>query len=153
MQRRSNVSIFLYPCVLFGWSTAQSTYRGRVDLGRVYLPIEWQRPLSGVHPIMMEKLAQAGEGGGCTPTPFHSYLPSRTTTKFHYTLQLRGQIHSPYFILRVMNKLETPRASSVLSFIEGVHIGARALHVQNLIWFGCIAFYRKYVVKNEFVHL
>jgi hypothetical protein len=24
-----------------------------------------------VHPIMMEKLALAGEGGGCTPTPFH----------------------------------------------------------------------------------
>jgi hypothetical protein len=34
---------------------------------------EWQRPLSGVHvhSIMMEKLAQAGEGGGCTPFPFH----------------------------------------------------------------------------------
>ncbi len=29
---------------------------------------ECQRPLSGVHSIMMEKLAQAGEGGGCTPT-------------------------------------------------------------------------------------
>jgi hypothetical protein len=27
--------------------------------------------LSGVHSIMMEKLAQTGEGGGCTPTPFH----------------------------------------------------------------------------------
>jgi hypothetical protein len=25
---------------------------------------------SGVHSILMEKLAQAGEGGGCTPTPF-----------------------------------------------------------------------------------
>ncbi len=33
---------------------------------------EWERPLSGVHSIMMEKLAQPGEGGGgCTPTPFH----------------------------------------------------------------------------------
>jgi hypothetical protein len=32
---------------------------------------EWQRPLSDVHSIMMEKLAQACEGGGCTPTPFH----------------------------------------------------------------------------------
>ncbi len=32
---------------------------------------EWQRPLSGVHFIMMEKVAQAGrEGGGCTPPPF-----------------------------------------------------------------------------------
>jgi hypothetical protein len=27
--------------------------------------------LSGVHSIMRVKLAQAGEGGGCTPTPFH----------------------------------------------------------------------------------
>jgi hypothetical protein len=27
--------------------------------------------LSGVHLIMWVKLAQAGEGGGCTPTPFH----------------------------------------------------------------------------------
>ncbi len=32
---------------------------------------EWQRPLSGVHTIMMEKFAHAGEGGRCTPTPFH----------------------------------------------------------------------------------
>jgi hypothetical protein len=31
---------------------------------------EWQRALSGVHSIMMEKLAQAGEVGGCTPSPF-----------------------------------------------------------------------------------
>ncbi len=31
---------------------------------------EWQRPLSGeqIHSIMMEKLVQAGEDGGCTPT-------------------------------------------------------------------------------------
>jgi hypothetical protein len=29
--------------------------------------------------------------------------------------------------------------TSVLSFIGGVHIGARALHVLNLIWFGYIA--------------
>ncbi len=32
---------------------------------------EWQWPLSGVHPISMEKLAQPGEGGVCTSTPFH----------------------------------------------------------------------------------
>ncbi len=31
----------------------------------------WQRPFSGINSIMMEKLDQAGEGGGCTPTPFH----------------------------------------------------------------------------------
>ena len=56
---------------------------------------EWQRPLSGIHSIMMEKLAQACEGGGCTPTPFR-YI-------YHHvqicgvSLQLRGQIHTPYF--------------------------------------------------------
>jgi hypothetical protein len=32
---------------------------------------EWQRPLSGAHSIMMEKLAQAGVGGWCTTTYFH----------------------------------------------------------------------------------
>jgi hypothetical protein len=33
---------------------------------------EWQWPLSGVHSIIMEKLAQAGEegGGGARPPPF-----------------------------------------------------------------------------------
>jgi hypothetical protein len=31
---------------------------------------EWRLPISGVDPIMMEKSALAGEGGGCTPTPF-----------------------------------------------------------------------------------
>jgi hypothetical protein len=32
---------------------------------------DWKLPLSGVHSIMMEKSAQAGEGAGCTPTTFH----------------------------------------------------------------------------------
>jgi hypothetical protein len=32
---------------------------------------DWQRPLSGIHSIMMEKSARAGGGGGCMPTPFH----------------------------------------------------------------------------------
>jgi hypothetical protein len=31
-----------------------------------------------------------------------------------------------------------PLVSSELSFIGGIHIGARALHVLNLIWFCCI---------------
>jgi hypothetical protein len=30
-----------------------------------------QQSLSGVHSIMRVKLAQAGDGGGCMPTPFH----------------------------------------------------------------------------------
>ncbi len=56
---------------------------------------EWQWPLSGVHSIMLEKLAQAGEGGGCTPTPFH-YIYHHVAV--YGTLQLRWQIHSRYFI-------------------------------------------------------
>ncbi len=32
---------------------------------------KWQGPLSGVHSITMEKLAQPGEGGGSTPNPFY----------------------------------------------------------------------------------
>ncbi len=57
---------------------------------------EWQRPLSGVHCIMMEKLAQGSWGWeGCTP-PLSLYLQSRA--KLQCTLQLRGQLHSPYFI-------------------------------------------------------
>ncbi len=56
---------------------------------------EWQRPRSGVHSILIEKSALAGEGGGFTPTPFHSI--------YHHgqscwcTLQLKWQIHSFYF--------------------------------------------------------
>ncbi len=42
------------------------------------------------------KLALAGEGGGCTPIPFHSSIPSHP--KLQCTLQLRGQINSLYFI-------------------------------------------------------
>ncbi len=46
---------------------------------------------------MMEKLVRVG-GGGCTSTPFLSlYLPSRT--KLQCMLQLRGQIHYPFFHL------------------------------------------------------
>ncbi len=57
---------------------------------------ERQPPLSGAHSIMMEKLEQALEGGGCTPTPFTNvYLTSRAV--LWWTLQLRGQIHFPYF--------------------------------------------------------
>ncbi len=31
---------------------------------------EWQRPLSSLHSNMMDKLAQAGEFGGCSAAPF-----------------------------------------------------------------------------------
>ena len=60
----------------------------------VHTHTEWQWPLSGVHSIMMEKLAQAGEGGGggVHAHPPSLYLPSRTMLWCIGTLQLRGQI-------------------------------------------------------------
>jgi hypothetical protein len=39
---------------------------------------EWQWPLSGVHSNMMEKSAQPGEGGECTPT-LPSFIVSTIT--------------------------------------------------------------------------
>jgi hypothetical protein len=53
---------------------------------------EWQRPLSGAHSIVMEILAQPGEGGGLTPTPFH-FIYHHAPAERAYTV-----IHSPYFI-------------------------------------------------------
>jgi hypothetical protein len=44
---------------------------------------------------MMEKLAQAGEGEGCTPTIHYIYHHVKVAV---YTLQLGGQIHPAYFI-------------------------------------------------------
>ncbi len=58
---------------------------------------EWQRPLSGVYFITMEKLALAGEGGRCTPTPFHSIYHHVESCSVR-SMQLGGQIHSPIFI-------------------------------------------------------
>ncbi len=45
---------------------------------------------------MRVKLAQAGEGGGCTPTPLSLHLPS--PVKLQCTLQLSGQTQLPCFI-------------------------------------------------------
>jgi len=52
---------------------------------------EWQLPISGVHSIMMENQPWLLRVGGARPPPF-TLFPSCTK------LQLRGQIHSPYFI-------------------------------------------------------
>jgi hypothetical protein len=61
---------------LYGTKWREHGYGFRSVIGSLLGPqtieyTERQRPLSGVHSIMMEKLAQAGEGGGCTPFPFH----------------------------------------------------------------------------------
>ncbi len=54
---------------------------------------EWHWHLSGVHSIMMVNSAQPGKGGVSMPSPFHT-IPSQTKL---CTLQLKRQIHSPYF--------------------------------------------------------
>ncbi len=46
---------------------------------------EWQLPLSGVHSNMMEKLAQPGEGGGCTSIPIH----------YIYTITYKVEVYAP----------------------------------------------------------
>jgi hypothetical protein len=53
---------------------------------------EWQRPFSGVHSVMMEKLAHAGEGGGARPPPFT--IPSIT-----YKSGVRGGRYTPPLFL------------------------------------------------------
>ncbi len=53
---RLNAQVIFELCIL--WYTVNSTEY-----------TEWQRPLSGVHSIMMEKNFQAG-GGGARPPPF-----------------------------------------------------------------------------------
>jgi hypothetical protein len=44
---------------------------------------------SGVHSIMMEKLAQASEGEGCTPTPFHYIYHQVQSCSVHSSLSGR----------------------------------------------------------------
>jgi hypothetical protein len=55
----------LYPVLSAVPCTLSCTLYHRVDT-------EWQWPHPGVFSIMMEKLAQPGEGGGCTSTSFPS---------------------------------------------------------------------------------
>ncbi len=83
---------------------------------------EWQWPISGVHSIMMGKSVLAGEGGGCTPTPFHSiYVPSHTMVQS--TLQLRGQKHSSYFTISSL--------PSTLQYIKSVFLKLQSVKAQQ----------------------
>jgi hypothetical protein len=83
-----SASEFSFPAFLLCHASIFSGVHHRVHT-------EWQLPISGVHPIMMEKSALADEGG-VHAHPLSLCLPS--CTKLQCTLQLRGQIHSPYFI-------------------------------------------------------
>jgi hypothetical protein len=66
--------------------------------GRLYhrVQTELQRPLSGVHSIMMEKLAQAGEGGGARPPPFTIFTITYKVAV--YAPAESADTHSPSFI-------------------------------------------------------
>jgi hypothetical protein len=56
---------------------------------------EWQRSLSSLHSIMMEKLAQAGEGGGARLPPFT--IPSITYKVVVYAPAERADTLLRYF--------------------------------------------------------
>jgi hypothetical protein len=75
--------------------------------------IEWQRPLSGVPPIMMEKLAQAGEGGECTPAP-SNYITYKDVAYAPAEWAL-GRYTHPIHLYQYMY--------SVVFFIEGLKGG------------------------------
>ncbi len=65
------------------------------DAHRRHHRVQWQWPLSGVHSIMMENQPRlVGVGGALQALPLSLCLPSQA--KLWCTLQLRGQIHSPY---------------------------------------------------------
>jgi hypothetical protein len=70
---------FPVPEVLVHFSGSTETYRKICFTRNLFTPQSthrvWQRPLSGVHSIMMEKLAQAGEGSH----PPSVYLPVYAT--------------------------------------------------------------------------
>jgi hypothetical protein len=53
---------------------------------------------------MMEKLAQAGGGGGVYAHP--PFIRFTIMYMMQCTLQLRGQIHSPYFISTPMYSVD-----------------------------------------------
>ncbi len=74
---------------------------------------EWQRLVSGVHSIMMESSALAGEGGGARHKPPFTLLLLQT--KLQCTFQLRRQIHSPYFISTLICTYYSYSVSSLYS--------------------------------------
>jgi hypothetical protein len=72
---------------------------------------------------MMEKLAQAGEGGGCTRTPLSLYVFTITYKVAVYAPAERArQIHSPYifnlypYLLSAVSCLEEGEGASRLTF-------------------------------------
>ncbi len=84
------------------------------DTHRVHT--EWQIPIFGVHSIMMEKTAVAGEGGGARPPTIH--LPSHR--KLQCTLQLRGQIRTLCTLCWHPLLLKVPLRIPIVANLPGV---------------------------------
>ncbi len=85
---------------------------------------EWHWPLSSVYSIKMEKLAQAGEGEGCTPAPFHyiyHHVQScgvQSSWEGRYTppispLPLYDTLWRPFFVNTVQAPFSIERCDSV----------------------------------------
>jgi hypothetical protein len=91
-----------------------STVHGRTH--RVHT--EWKRSLFGVHFIVLEKLAQAGEGGGARPPRFTTPAETEmadTLTLFHlYPYVLCGRTLSSTLAhrARIFKLLTSPRIDS-----------------------------------------
>jgi hypothetical protein len=66
----------------------QSTYRLEMKYGECILRVhtEWRLPIFDLHPIMMEKSALAGEGGGDVRPPPFSLLSSHTTGRYTHPI-------------------------------------------------------------------
>ncbi len=107
-------------------------YAGRWE-HRVH--VDWQRPLSalsGVHSIMMEKLAQAGEGGGCTPTPLHSIY--HHVQSFRYTPPISSL---PLFVLCGWGvSMTLPTMSSPVPLISVTNI-VSIMSLITMTYFSC----------------
>ncbi len=72
--------------------------------------IEWQRPLSGVHSITMEKLAQACDCGGCTPPPHPLNISTITYIVVVYTPAERADT-LPLFLVSTCSTTGKPTRS------------------------------------------
>ncbi len=80
---------------------------GSLSLTRLQSTTEWQRPLSGVHSIMMVKLSQPGERVGVHVHPLSLHLPSSTKQSCGVHSIWEGKYTSPYFYSTTMCTLWT----------------------------------------------
>ncbi len=78
---------------------------------------EWRLPISGVHPIMMERSALAGEGWGCTPAHLSAYYHDVQSCSVLYTpAEMANTL--PLFHLYPLCTRWTDQKKCTKSFIE-----------------------------------